>query len=57
MHNKLVLGMATMVESRDNSTGGHIKRTSDVVKMICEEMMKDPQNNLSHSFFKNLASF
>ena len=55
MHNKLVLGMATMVEGRDNSTGGHIKRTSDVVKMICEEMMKDPQNNLSHSFFKNLA--
>ena len=55
VHNKLVLGMATMVEGRDNSTGGHIKRTSDVVKMICEEMMKDPQNNLSHSFFKNLA--
>ena len=41
MQNKLVFGMATMVEGRDNSTGGHIKRTSQVVKLIVEEMMKD----------------
>ena len=32
MHERLILGMATMVESRDNSTGGHIRRTSDVIK-------------------------
>ncbi|MGN0665787.1 MAG: response regulator [Huintestinicola sp.] len=30
----MVLGMATMVESRDNSTGGHIKRTSMVVEIF-----------------------
>ena len=54
LHDKLVLGMATMVEGKDNSTGGHIKRTSDVVKIISEEMAKDPQNNLRHSFFRNI---
>ncbi|MCR4704060.1 MAG: HD domain-containing protein [Saccharofermentans sp.] len=41
MHNKLILGMAAMVESRDNSTGGHIRRTSDIVKMLVEEIRKD----------------
>lgn len=30
----MVLGMATMVESRDNSTGGHIRRTSRVVEIF-----------------------
>ena len=43
MHNKLILGMAAMVESRDNSTGGHIRRTSDVVKMLMDEIKKDEQ--------------
>ena len=41
MHDKLVLGMATMVEGRDNSTGGHIKRTSDCIRILIDEMKKD----------------
>ncbi len=35
----MVLGMATMVESRDNSTGGHIKRTSEVVKVFSKRLL------------------
>ncbi len=34
----MVLGMATMVESRDNSTGGHIKRTSMVVETFAAKL-------------------
>lgn len=41
MHNKLIRGMAMLVESRDNSTGGHIVRTSDVVEILMSEIMKD----------------
>ncbi len=41
MHNRLILGMATMVESRDNSTGGHIRRTSDVVRILIDEIKND----------------
>ena len=41
MHNNLILGMATMVESRDNSTGGHIKRTSNVVAFLIDAIQKD----------------
>jgi len=41
MHNRLILGMATMVESRDNSTGGHIRRTSDVIRILIDEIRKE----------------
>ena len=43
MHSKLILSMAAMVESRDNSTGGHIRRTSDVVSVLIDEMKKDEE--------------
>lgn len=36
----MVLGMADMVESRDNNTGGHIKRTSAVVKIFSKKLGK-----------------
>ena len=36
----MVLGMADMVESRDNNTGGHIKRTSAVVKVFAEKLQE-----------------
>lgn len=34
MNENLVMSMAVMVESRDNSTGGHIRRTREVVRML-----------------------
>ena len=54
LQDKLVLGMATMVEGRDNSTGGHIKRTSIVVRFLTEEMMKDPSIELNPSFYQSI---
>ncbi len=50
MHNNLILSMATMVESRDNSTGGHIKRTSEGVRLLINEMKKDKAFDLSEEF-------
>ena len=54
MHDKLILSMATMVESRDNSTGGHIRRTSDVVRILVDEMKKDESLGLSEEFCRNI---
>ena len=49
----MVLGMASMVESRDNSTGGHIKRTSKVVEIFAKELMKHQHElNLTEDFLK-----
>lgn len=51
----MVLGMADMVESRDNNTGGHIKRTSAVVKVFAKELEKNcEQFGFSRSFLKKV---
>lgn len=49
----MVLGMATMVESRDNSTGGHIKRTSMVVETFAGKLSA-LSYGLSRSFLKKV---
>lgn len=54
MHNNLIMSMAAMVESRDNSTGGHIKRTSVGVRILIDEINKDEKMRLSQEFSNNL---
>lgn len=39
----MVMGFATLVENRDNSTGGHIKRTRSYVGIIMQEMKQIPK--------------
>lgn len=46
---KIIMGMAQMVESRDLSTGGHIKRTSDVVRIFARKLEKE-NLGLDHRF-------
>lgn len=40
MQAKIVKGMADMIENRDNNTGGHVKRTSDIIEIIIKEIRK-----------------
>lgn len=54
MHDNLILSMATMVESRDNSTGGHIRRTSEGVRILLDEMMQSGDFDLSEDFCRNI---
>lgn len=35
---KILLGMSDIVENRDFNTGGHIRRTSEVVRLLVEEL-------------------
>lgn len=54
MHDNLILSMAVMVESRDNSTGGHIRRTSDCVRILIDEMKSSDEFALSEQFCQNI---
>ena len=36
----MVMGFATLIESRDSSTGGHVKRTTQYVKLLAEEVRR-----------------
>lgn len=40
LQERMVLGMADMIENRDTNTGGHVKRTSAVIRIFTEELKK-----------------
>ncbi len=50
----IVLGMASMVESRDNGTGGHIRRTKDVVRVFADRLLTNGCN-LSEDFLDKVV--
>ena len=54
MHDNLIMSLAMMVESRDNSTGGHIKRTSEGVKLLIDEISKEGSLKLSEEFCQDV---
>ena len=38
LQERMVLGMADMIENRDTNTGGHVKRTSEVILIFTKEL-------------------
>lgn len=52
----MVTGFATLVENRDDNTGGHILRTQGYVKIILEEMQKHHEYNnvLTKDYIRNV---
>ena len=39
VQNDIIVSMASIVENRDNDTGGHIRRTSNVVRVFVEHLL------------------
>lgn len=56
-HNEMVMGFATLVENKDGSTGGHIKRSTMYVRLLAEELRKRGyyRQVLTKDYMKNLA--
>jgi len=46
IQNSVVLGLANLIENRDDNTGGHVKRTSDIIKLLVEEIKRRKCYNL-----------
>lgn len=59
VQNSVITGMAVVVESRDNSTGGHINRTSYVVRTFARHIKEHPeimqQFGLTDRFLHNVT--
>ncbi|MBO4474964.1 MAG: HD domain-containing protein [Clostridiales bacterium] len=55
MNDHLLISMAMLVESRDPFTGGHIRRTSEGVRLLIQEMKKDPSIRVSEKFCSLVA--
>lgn len=56
-HREMVMGFATLVENRDDNTGGHIKRTTDYVRILAEELKRRGiyRDILTKDYVKNLV--
>lgn len=56
-HDELMHGFANIIESRDDSTGGHVKRTSAYVYLLAVELRKQGYytNVLTKDYIQNLT--
>lgn len=54
--NEMVMGFATLVENKDDSTGGHIRRSSAYVKLIAQNLKKNKKYRsiLTHDYINHL---
>lgn len=55
IQSKLVVGMANMVENRDENTGGHIKRTSGIVKILVDTIIQYDLFMNDEDYFQNIV--
>lgn len=55
---EMVMGFSTLVENRDGSTGGHIKRSTAYVELLAKELQNRGfyKEQLSKEYIKNLVS-
>ena len=55
-HKEMVMGFATLVENKDDNTGGHIRRTTMYVKLLSEELLKRGiyKDTLTKDYLNNL---
>ncbi|MCQ2087426.1 MAG: HD domain-containing protein [Bacilli bacterium] len=51
IQDKIVLGMADLVETKDQNTGGHVKRTSDIIKIIISSIKELNAYEMDDEFF------
>ena len=56
MQMSTILGMAAMIESRDNSTGGHINRTSACVALFVEHLRNIDDYNMSENYWDSVIN-
>lgn len=56
-HNEMVMGFATLVENKDDSTGGHIRRSSAYACLIAEKLRNDERykNLITKDFLNNIG--
>lgn len=47
---RVLVSMSDIIESRDIETGGHVRRTSEIVRLLMEEMQNDPDSGVTPEY-------
>lgn len=56
IQHEVIWGMANLIESRDGTTGGHVKRTRTFVELIGRELLRQgTYPEFTDNYFKNLC--
>ncbi len=55
MQRKITVGMANIIENRDNNTGGHVKRTSDVIAILIDEVVAQGYADIDEQFATDIV--
>ncbi|MGN0505859.1 MAG: HD domain-containing phosphohydrolase [Lachnospiraceae bacterium] len=55
LQEKMLLGLADIIENRDNNTGGHVKRTRDVVDILVNTIKESSDIQVSEYFCKSVV--
>lgn len=57
LQHEVIWGMANLIESRDGTTGGHVKRTWTFVRLIGQELLHEGKypDILTESYFQNMC--
>ena len=55
MQDQIIIGISDIVESRDNSTGGHVKRTSEAIRIFMDELAKESKEfHMAKKYCENI---
>lgn len=54
IQNKMILAMANMVENRDENTGGHIRRTSGIIKILIDTIITNNMFKVDEEFCEDV---
>lgn len=52
---RVVLGLANMVENRDSNTGGHVKRTSGIIGFVVDEVVRQGVYDISEQMAEDIV--
>ncbi|NLW70240.1 MAG: HD-GYP domain-containing protein [Eubacteriaceae bacterium] len=56
MQERLLYTMSDIIENRDLETGGHVRRTSEVVRLIADAIRMDPDFEITDTFYRNVIN-
>ena len=55
MQEKVLFSMSDILESRDVETGDHVRRTSEIVRLLTDAMRRDPSSGVTGEFCEDVV--